>query len=94
MDAKTGTILYTSSTEATKQKSLSLDGIQGSRDIIAAEVVDSRDSDSLEDTASAYSLEELGYVECSGLATNSFFPLSFCEKSLICLEGKSMTPSG
>ena len=25
-----------------------------------------------------------------GLATNSIFP--FCEKTLICLEGKSMTP--
>ena len=29
----------------------------------------------------------------SGLATNSiFFLFTFCEKSLICLEGKSMTP--
>ena len=29
----------------------------------------------------------------SGLATNSiFFLFPFCEKSLICLEGKSMTP--
>ena len=78
MDAKTGTILYTSSTEATKQKSLSFDGIQGSRDVISAEVVDSRDSDSLEDTASAYSLDELGYIECSGRATNLiFFPFLF-----------------
>ena len=76
MDAKTGTILYTSSIESTKQKSLSLDGIQGSRDVISAQVVDSRDSDSLEDTASAYSLDELGYVECSGLANNSIFFLS------------------
>ena len=27
-----------------------------------------------------------------GLATNSFFLYPFCEKSLICLEGKSLTP--
>ena len=36
--------------------------------------------------------EEAPLPPPAGLDTNSFFLFPFCEKSLICLQGKSMTP--
>ena len=66
LDAKTGCVIRTSSVTPLRQ-SLTCEGVVNCRDVMSAVVTGVSDGEGVEDTASAYTTDELPFVECSEL---------------------------